>query len=243
MQFSGKLQGRREEEELNSLPVGGFLIYLQDVLSNRNFLVDTGASRSVFPHHSSAAPTGPRLLMADGRPTKAWGSRTLPLQFGNRRFQFSFLLADVDRPILGADFLAEFDLLVDASNRQVLERASMKPLSSPVMSTADPAVASVFKLAPDVASLLKEFPAAWEPRQPGQLPAHKVEHVIETEGQPLFARARRLDQAKLESAKAEFRKMEEAGIIRCSDSPWASPLYTWFLNQMVLGVLAAITAV
>ncbi len=32
-------------------------------------------------------------------------------------------------------------------------------------------------------------------------------------------------QAKLESAKAEFRKMEEAGIIRRSDSPWASPLH------------------
>ncbi|XP_023347202.1 uncharacterized protein LOC111716022 [Eurytemora carolleeae] len=163
--------------------------------------------------------------MADGRPTKAWGSRTILLQFGNRRFQFSFLLADVDCPILGADFLAEFDLLVDASKQQVLERASRKPLSSPVMSTANPAVASVFKLAPDVSSLLKEFPAAWEPRQPGQLPAHKVEHVIETYGQPLFARARRLDQAKLESAKAEFRKMEEAGIIRRSDSPWAFPLH------------------
>ena len=131
MQFPGKLQSRREKEELNSLPVSGFLIYLQDILSNRNFLVDTGAS----PHHSSAAPTGPHLLMADGRPTKPWGSRTIPLQFGNRRFQFSFLLADVDRPILGADFLAEFDLLVDASERQVLERTSMKPLSSPVMST------------------------------------------------------------------------------------------------------------
>ena len=72
MQFSGKLQSRREEEELNSLPVGGLLIYLQDVLTNRQFLVDTGASRSVFPHHSPAAPTGPRLLMADGRPTKSW---------------------------------------------------------------------------------------------------------------------------------------------------------------------------
>ena len=33
--------------------------------------VDTGASCSVFPHHSSAAPIGPSLLMADGRPTKA----------------------------------------------------------------------------------------------------------------------------------------------------------------------------
>ena len=49
----------------------GYLMYLQDALSNRDYLVDTGASRSVFPHRSSAAPTGPRLLMADGRPTKA----------------------------------------------------------------------------------------------------------------------------------------------------------------------------
>jgi len=53
----------------NSLPVGGYLVYLQDALSNRDYLVDTGASRSVFLHRSLAAPTGPRLLMADGRPT------------------------------------------------------------------------------------------------------------------------------------------------------------------------------
>ena len=42
MQFSEKLQSRQEEEELNSLPVGSLLIYLQDVLTNRRFLVDTG---------------------------------------------------------------------------------------------------------------------------------------------------------------------------------------------------------
>ena len=30
---------------------------------------------------------------------------------------------------------------------------------------------------------------------------------------------------KLAAAKAEFQKMEAAGIIRCSDSPWASPLH------------------
>ena len=76
-----------------------------------------------------SSPTGPHFLMADGCPTKAWGSRTLPIQFGNRRFQFSFLLANVDRPILGADFLAEFDLLEDASKQQVLERSPC-PLQS-----------------------------------------------------------------------------------------------------------------
>ena len=163
--------------------------------------------------------------MADGNPVKAWGSRILPLQFGNRRFQFSFLLAAVDRPILGADFLAEFDLLVDPAKRQVLQRSDFAPLAPPVISTADTAVASVFKLAPDVASLLDEFPAAWKPRLPGQLPGHQVKHVIETEGQPLYARPRRLDQVKLAAAKAEFQKMEAAGIVRRSDSPWASPLH------------------
>ena len=195
------------------------------MLTNRDFLVDTGASRSVFPHRSAAPPSGPRLLMADGRPAAAWGSRVLPLQFGARRFQFSFLLAAVDRPILGADFLAEFDLLVDPAARLVLQRPSLAPLAPPVGLPACPAVASVFKLAPDVASLLDEFPAAWTPRLPDQLPGHDVQHVIETEGQPLFARPRRLDQVKLAAAKAEFQKMEAAGIIRRSDSPWASPLH------------------
>ena len=72
-------------------------------------------------------------------------------------------------------------------------------------------VASICKLTPDVASLLDEFPEAWKPHVPGKLPAHNVEHVIETEGQPLNALLRHLDQAKLALAKAEFQKMESAG--------------------------------
>ena len=104
----------------------------------------------VFPHHSSAALTGPRLLMDDGRPMKSWGCRTLPLQFGNHPFQYPFLLASIDNPILGADFLAEFDLLVDPARCQ--ERSSLKPLSPPLSSPADISVTSISKLAPDVSS-------------------------------------------------------------------------------------------
>ena len=111
----------------------------------------------------------------------------IPLQFGNRRFEFPFLLAAVDRPILGADFLAEFNLLVESAKCQVLPRSSMEPLAPPVISTTGTAIASVFKLASDVSSLLDKFPAAWKPRLPGKLPGHQVEHVIETEGQPLYA--------------------------------------------------------
>ena len=52
-----------------------------------------------------------------------------------------------------------------------------------------------------------------------------MKHVIKMEGQPLYARPCRLDQVKLAAAKAEFQRIEAAGIIQRSDSPWASPLH------------------
>ena len=42
---------------------------------------------------------------------------------------------------------------------------------------------------------------------------------------PTFSRPRRLPTEKLLAVKAEFRKMEEASIIRRSNSPWSSPLH------------------
>lgn len=121
-----------------------YLIYLKDILKNRDFLVDTGASRSVFPHQSSAAPTGPGFLMADGRPDKAG--------FQNPSFavslpQFSvFVPVSCGGHILEADFLAEFDLLVDPAKSQVLQLSSLKPLAPPCFSLANSAVSSVFML-------------------------------------------------------------------------------------------------
>ena len=54
---------------------------------------------------------------------------------------------------------------------------------------------------------------------------HQVEHVVETTcSRPVRARYRRLDPAKLEDAKKEFKAMEEQGIVRRSNSNWASPL-------------------
>ena len=52
-----------------------------------------------------------------------------------------------------------------------------------------------------------------------------MEHYITTTGPPIHARPRKLDGEKLAVARAEFKKMEDLGIIRRSDSPWASPLH------------------
>ena len=61
----------------------------------------------------------------------------------------------------------------------------------------------------------------------GRLPpsTHGVEHHIVTSGRPVTAKFRRLDDSKLEAAKAEFASMEREGIVRRSSSCWSSPLH------------------
>ena len=55
---------------------------------------------------------------------------------------------------------------------------------------------------------------------------HDVRHYMETKGPPISTPARRrLDPQKYATTKAEFEKMEKAGIIRWSNLPWVSALH------------------
>jgi hypothetical protein len=60
-----------------------------------------------------------------------------------------------------------------------------------------------------------------------QLPVASTgtEHFIVTSGPPLAAKFRRLDEAKLAAARAEFVQLEADRIVRRSTSPWLSPLH------------------
>jgi len=106
MYLVGKLENR--QEDAFSLPAGSTgssLIYLHDELSNRRFLVNTGASISVLPSPTSDKSSGVRLITADGSTVTCSGSRTIPLRFGTWNCSWTFQLAPVSVPILGADFL------------------------------------------------------------------------------------------------------------------------------------------
>ena len=63
---------------------------------------------------------------------------------------------------------------------------------------------------------------------------HDVRHHVETKGPPISTPARHLDPQKYAAAKAEFERMEKAGIVRWSNSPWASTLH------MVQGRLSSV---
>ena len=76
-----------------------------------------------------------------------------------------------------------------------------------------------------VNKLLKEFLGLINSGNGSPHPRHRMQHVIETTGRPVFPRSHHLDPDKLQTSKEEFRKLELAGIIRRSDSPWVSPLH------------------
>jgi hypothetical protein len=90
---------------------------------------------------------------------------------------------------------------------------------------------SAFKKIPDsvpddIKILLQKFPSILRTGDVKPTPNHGVEHHIHTSSHPpVYAKSRRLDPKKLQIAKAEFKRLESAGIVRRSKSPWASPLH------------------
>ena len=224
---SGKLSQR---QEVASLPVAdnrSSLLYLTDKLSNRRFLVDTGAAVSVFPHSSMEPSSGLPLTAANGNKISSWGTRTIPLRFGKRSFEWTFLLAAVDRPILGADWLAHNSLLVDLSAGQVLSSDSLQPINDVIaLCETSEFFTALLSTPPDFRSLLSEFPELLSEDRVPDLRKHGVQHFIVTSpGPPVAAKARRLHPEKLLAAQTEFLQLEKDGVIRRSSSPWSSPLH------------------
>jgi hypothetical protein len=127
VQLGGKLTHRGF---LNAVTPGR-LVHVLDQLSNMRFLVDTGASYSIFPHSSSSPPTSPLLAGPSGTSIPCWGEKEFTLSFSGRLFKWTLLLADVKFPILGVDFLRHHRLLVDPAENQLITTAGSPSTSTP----------------------------------------------------------------------------------------------------------------
>ena len=202
------------------------LLYVWDRNSGHKLLVDTGAQVSVFPasaHERRSQKTEP-LIAANGSTIDTFGKRTIPLDLGFRKFAWSFVLADVKRPMLGADFFCSNHLLIDVYTSHIIDAKTYE--SVPVWQDETPAPGlNACSAGNEFADILKEFPSVTRPQFSTGDVKHSVEHCIPTSGPPVHAKARRLSPEKLATARREFAEMEKLGIIRRSSSPWASPLH------------------
>ena len=227
----------RRQEDVRTLPAGPStsspLIYLQDSLSSRRFLIDAGACVSVFPDPgSSGEDSGVKLLTADGSSLTCSGSRVIPLRFGKYRFEWPFQLAPVAIPILGADFLKHYNLLLDVSNQRVFSADSP---TSPDFKSA-PLKANLLATPKCISDLLAEFPDVISSDGfMASKPRHSVTHHLLTQpGPPVFAKSRRLD---LRSWHPPWRKLELS-----VDLILLGPLLsTWSRRRMEAGIPAKTT--
>ncbi len=117
LQLVGKLElpGR-----LNTV-APGLLVYINDQLTGRRFLVDTGAAFSILPHQSSKPAAGQGLVGPNGSAIRCWGESAVKLQLAGQHFTWNFLLADVSMAILGIDFLRTHNLMVDPANCRLVQ--------------------------------------------------------------------------------------------------------------------------
>jgi hypothetical protein len=95
----------------------------------------------------------------------------------------------------------------------------------------------------DVKTSLQNFPSILRTGDVKLIPTHGVEHHIHTGSHPpVFAKYRRLNPEKLKIAKADFKRLEPAGIICHLKLPWGSPC-TWFPKKTDRGGLVGTIAV
>ena len=171
-----------------------------------------------------------------------YGTRSLTLDLGRRRtFRWVFVIANVQHPILGADFLRHFSLLVDMRYHHLRYGLTQLAIQGVTCNARSPSPA-ILPLKPTSVyhNILSEFPTITQPRTSDARTKHDVTHHITTTGPPASARARRLGRERLRVARQEFDHMLELGIIQPSSSNWSSPLHRVPKKHLGIGDLAVI---
>ena len=142
-----------------------------------------------------------------------------------RENSWTFIVADVKQPILGADFLIHYILLVDLSGRCLRDMRTGLAISATLSSIKFLSLNRIVSTGNEYTELLNQFPELTRPTTKGETVKHGITHKIVTKGHRAFARPRRLAPDKLVTAKREFDEMIKLGAIEPSDSEWSSALH------------------
>ena len=205
------------------------LLYVHDVSSKQRWLIDGGAVLSIMPPTLAQrlkGPTSTQLQAANGSRIDCYGVNEVQIHLPDRKINFPITVADVRQNILGADFLAHAYLAPNHRDGTLIDLKNMSVLRADFATEDEPCRINHVSQAtsPYYQLLDKKYPNISNPTFQVKDVDHGVHHYIPTDGQPVQARARKLDPEKLAVAKAEIDKLVELGVCERGKSEWSSPL-------------------
>ena len=137
------------------------LLYVADKNHKCKYLIDTGAAVSVLPKSCAN-----RILDVDCLPLVAANNTTINT-YGNskrvvdvglkREYPWTFILADVKQPIIGAEFLIHYNLLVDLISRCLRDMRTGLALPALLSSTRPLSLNRVDTVHDEYTKLLGQF--------------------------------------------------------------------------------------
>ena len=157
------------------------------LLITDKFLIDKGADVSVNPRNllPKCQKQKWQLYAAKGSLIGSFGKFLLALGLGLRRqFCWSFIIAGVKSPIIGADFFYKFGLLVDVKSKRLLDATTHLSFLGNICST--------------------EFPNMLNENPNFSVKKSTFYHTIVMTGPQLHAKPGRRTPAKLKQASLEF---------------------------------------
>ncbi|XP_051170924.1 uncharacterized protein LOC127287845 [Leptopilina boulardi] len=204
-------------------------LFVTDDSSKIRFLIDTGADLCVFPRiqlPQQRAKSSYELFAANGTVIPTYGTQILNLSLGLRRqFTWRFVIADVEKPIIGADFLAHYGLLVDLQKQRLLDQATHLTSQGEVVECTVPCVKTITGTS-RYHELLQRYPEITRPDGAARTVQHSTRHhILTTPGPPVAQKPRRLAPDKLKIAKTDFATLVKLGIAQPSKASWSSPLH------------------
>ena len=166
--------------------------------------------------------------MANGTSITTYGNKSVHLQFDNgEMFRWTFIVADVANNIIGMDFIKYVSLSLDIPGNGILDK-HLNPITTLVNKMVCKSDAPrTFYMVNEFQELLTTYPELTRPFSGKSLSndSNQVSHRIVVNGYPCRARARPLSPEKFQCAQKEINDLIEAGIVRRSDFPFASPMH------------------
>ena len=183
------------------------LLYVADKNHKCMYFIDTGAAVSILPKSCAN-----RILDADCLPLVAANNTTIDT-YGNskhvvdvglkREYPWTFIVADVKQPIIGADFLIHYNLLVDLRSRCLRDMRTGLAIAASLSSIRPLSLNRVDNVQNEYTKLLGQFPELTRPTTKGETVKHGI-----TKGHPVCRRNFAFTQRR--RRHCEFRKAQKA---------------------------------